>query len=130
MINIICAILLVSLPGFASTLAARTANDISVKGGVMYTAGARTDTVISGTPRKTLSLKSFSMNTSSGGSCSCYDASAPLTTIMPLINMAANSTVMESHDFQPGVVAVSAAGNSIKCTSNAAVSLILECWEQ
>jgi len=126
--NILFAVLLSSI-ATASSLSPRTLAQISVKGGTMYTTGPRTDTIIAGTPGKTLSLKSFMMTTSAGGSCSCYDASAPATTIVPFINMAANTNAI-SQNYQPGAVPVSAAGNSIKCTVNAATSVILECWEQ
>jgi len=93
-------------------------------------AGA-TVTVATGVTGKTLSLKSYTILNGGGGSCSCYDASAPATTIIPFTNMASYATIFNNHDFSPGAIAVSAAGNSIKCTfASGAAYAIMEFWNK
>ena len=93
--------------------------------------GSGTVTVATGTTGKILSLKSFRISNGGGGSCSCYDASAPATTIIPFLNIASYSTIFECYDYQPGAVRVSAAGNSIKCTfASGAAYAIMEFWNK
>jgi len=103
---------------------------IEVKVGMTQLAAAGTVTLIAGTPGKTLSLKSFVVNTSTGGTCSCYDASAPATTIVPYFNQAANVLILQIANVAPGAIPVSVAGNSIKCTYTGAQTILMEAWNK
>jgi len=127
---IVCTIVSAMLyaGAYASSIDTSERN-LTIRSASVWNAQCAGTLLIAGTPGKTLSLRYLAIiSAGAGGTCSIYDASSATKYMVPLTNQGTNTHIMIG-PFKPGQFAVNT-GNGIKCSMNAAMSLMIECWEQ